>query len=159
MRHHGNTLHANLLLWLINNKNHFDVVSSICGNGYSGTDDLHSLVESFLGEEAVPKQTVFIFGEEGALAGVGFPCGTEAALAGEENHSTYRRIIYILIIKRVEEKMHTSKGLWGEYGDGICEDFFFLSTRSLYIPIIFFVDYFFDGHVQLHSPWKSLHLN
>lgn len=84
---------------LIKSKNHNDVAESIGGNGCCRTDDLHVCAESFLEEEVVPKWPGFVFGAEGMLAEVGFSFGVEAALAEEENHSTYRLIIYILTVR------------------------------------------------------------
>jgi len=99
------------LLGSINSKNHAHVDWSICRNGHSGTDDLRSRSESVRGGEVVPKQTDFIFGAKGALAGVGFSFGTEAALAGEENLSTHRLLIYNLIVRGLREITHFQRPL------------------------------------------------
>lgn len=81
------------------------------------------------------------------MAGIGFPFGTEAVLAGKEDHSTYRLIIYILIVRGLRN--YTLPKASGE--NMVIEFvrslglFFFLATRPSYIPImiIFLWNFFF----------------
>lgn len=91
------------------------------------------------------------------MAGIGFPFGTEAALAGEENHSTRRLIIYILIVRGLRNytlPKASGANMVIEFVRNLGLLFFFLATRPSYIPIIIFFlwIFFIDGQIHLHSP-------
>lgn len=85
-------------------------------------------------EKVVPKQTGFIFGVQGVLAGVGFL----SELIFDRTGKSFHIQTYLYPFCRRVKKFRPCKDLWVKYGDRIWEDFLFPYPQGHPIFLSFF---------------------